>query len=185
MLRALTDRLYSASRLERLVQKNYPEDQVKLATAVTILKTKKETPVGWSLARFFQKRGNVVITDQRIIVRTNFLSLISLFWIGFLVYFVWQAYRMNTFFSAAFGVFAVPFLLQRLPFRVDVPLSEVQKVNFGTVQGTTLLCDILAVVLSSHTLQLVTAKRLPEELKDYLAASTSIEDWKATSTAGT
>lgn len=159
----MTEQLSGSSGLARKVMRRHPEDEILLATAMTMMTTRTREPVGWSLRRFFQRRGNVVVTDQRIFVESSFFSFFTLFWLGFIVYGAYLAYTER---NPIIGIFlAVAFILvwQRRPFSLEVPVGGVEEIRFGSVQGISARGDVLAIALPERTIQLVTAKKLSDE----------------------
>ena len=112
---------------------NFDGETLLLATAATVLKTASRSTVGWSPERYrrwaatllptFQRRGNVVITDKRVYIRSSFASPLTLFWIVVLVFGVahFAVYRDGTHLLLAAA--ASMFLYDRRPFDIDQPLS--------------------------------------------------------------
>ncbi|HLT45652.1 MAG TPA: hypothetical protein VK002_00360, partial [Rubricoccaceae bacterium] len=64
-MRDAADSLNASSHAGRIVERRYPDEEIKFCTAATILDAPDEQPIGWSLRRLFQRRGNVVLTDRR------------------------------------------------------------------------------------------------------------------------
>ena len=78
MLRDFTDSINSVSLARDYFRRKYPDEVVLFSSAVTILETRSTSPVGWSFKRFLQRRGNVIITGKRLLLKSNPLSLMTL-----------------------------------------------------------------------------------------------------------
>lgn len=168
MLRTTADQLNLSSRTRSVVERCYPDEQVLFTTAVTILETDQTSPIGWSLRRFAQRRGNVVITDKRLFVQSSFLSLFSIFWLGIIAYSIYEYSHTGHFFHIAIGIPAAIFIVQRRPYSRDLPFDAIRCVEFGTTRGIAARCDIMSIVLADRAIQLVTAQIVPSNLRDKL-----------------
>ena len=168
MLRTKADQLNLASRTRSLVEHRYRDEKVRFATAVTILETPVATPTGWSLRRFLQRRGNVVITDARIFVQSSFLSLLTVIWLAVIGYGIYRYSRDGHIASVMLAVVGAIFIFQRRPYSRDVPFNQIQRVEFGSVQGIAARCDIMSIMLDRRAIQLVTAQRVPDSIRERL-----------------
>lgn len=170
MLRTKADQLNLASRTRSVVERLYPDETVLFSTAATILETRHESPTGWSLHRFFQRRGNVAITDARIFMQSSFLSLLTVIWIAVIGYCVYHYFQNANVFSAVMAIVAAIFIAQRRPYSRDLPFGSIQRVHFGSVRGMAARCDIISIVVDGRAIQLVTAQLVPDKIRERLAA---------------
>ena len=165
MLRAGTDRVNFASRSRSDIERLYPQETVLLSTAVTILETPSQSPTGWSPRRFFQRRGNVTITDARIVIAANPLSPIAVLWLVVVSYGGYRLLVDADPIGAALVLVGSLFLFQRRPYRRDLPYNSIRGVIFGSVRGMAARCDIISVVIDGRAIQLVTAQSIPAEVR--------------------
>ena len=84
------------------------------------------------------------------------------------VFCIYHYLRHGDLMSVAFAALAALFVFQRRPYLRDLPFDVVQGVNFGEVRGLAVRCDKLAVVFGGGTVNLVTAQRMPDEVRDML-----------------
>jgi len=168
MLRTKADQLNLASRTRSVVEHRYPDEEVLFATAVTILETPLASPTGWSLPRFFQRRGNVVITNARIFVQSSFLSLLTVIWLAVIGYCVYGFSRNGHIVTAILAIVAAVFIFQRRPYSRDVPFSRIHRVEFGSVQGIAARCDVMSIVHDGRAIQLVAAQLVPDSIRERL-----------------
>ncbi len=166
MFRTTADQLNLASRTRSLVEHRYRDEEVRFATAVTILETPAATPTGWSLRRFLQRRGNVVITDARIFVQSNFVSLFTVIWLAVIGYVIYGYSRDGHMASILVALVSAMFIFQRRPYSRDIPLNQIHRVEFGSVQGIAARCDIMSIMLDGRAIQLVTAQRVPDCIRE-------------------
>lgn len=165
MLRQLTDTLNASKSLRRMVSTQFPEETIELSTAATILDAPGENPIGWSLRRFLQRRGNVVITDRRVFVHSSFRSPLTALWTAVLLFGVYKFASGEPWVWALGALGAGIFLFQRRPYSQNLPFAKLQGIRFGSVQGISGQGDILTFSLGDRALHLVTSKVVPEKLK--------------------
>ncbi len=170
MLHTLTDQFNFTSRTRTAVERRYPNEAILFSSAVTILETPHECPTGWSLRRFFQRRGNVVITDARIFIQASFLSLMTAFWLAVIGYCLHQCLQSADVFHITLAVGAGALVLQRRPYSRDVPFNSIERVHFGSVRGVSGRGDIVSVVVQPRVIQLVTGQFVPDEIRERLVA---------------
>ena len=168
MDRWIVEQLNGSSGTARKVKRRFPEDEVWLATAVTMLETPEREPVGWSPRRLLQRRGNAVFTDRRLFLESSFFSGFTLVWLGFMGYLGYLLIQDRSPALIGFIVVAGLLIWQRRPYSRAIDLAEVEKVALGSVQGLSARGDIFAIVLPETTIQLVTAKKLSPDLVQQL-----------------
>ncbi|PSN15693.1 hypothetical protein C7293_06085 [filamentous cyanobacterium CCT1] len=162
-----------AFQTQLVVKRQYPDETVLFSTIATILETRHKLPIGWSPRRFFQRRGNVVITDARIFIQSSFLSLITAIWIvviGCGLYFYVQNANV---FGIVMAVFAAIFIIQRRPYSRDLPFNSIRHVHFGAVRGLVGHFNIVSIVIGGRAIQLVTAQHVPNHIREQL---TTLDD---------
>lgn len=157
---------------QSVVKRQYPNEIVLFSTIATILKTRHESPIGWSLRRFFQRRGNVVITDARIFIQSSFLSLITVIWIFVIGYGLYLYVQNANIFGIVMAVFAAIFIIQRRPYSCDLPFNSIRRVHFGAVRGLVGRFNIMSIVIGGRAIQLVTAQYVPDHIRLSLAMGT-------------
>ena len=170
MLRRITDRLNVTSRTRSAVERRYPDEAVLFSTAVTVLETCRESPTGWSPRRILQRRGNVAITNARIFIQSNFISMLTAIWAAAIVYCLYQFSQTDNPIFVGVAIAAAIFIFQRRPYLRDLPTEAIQHVHFGAVRGLAARCDIVSIVVEGGAIQLVTAQRIPEEIRERLVA---------------
>ena len=168
MFRRIADLLNSAGRTLGVVRRRFPEEPILLATAATILETSEDRPTGWSFKRFLQHRGNVVFTEKRVFLQSSFVSWYTLLYVVLIGYFVRDFARSGDTFGAFIVVIAILFLLQRRPYSRDIPYRDIASVKLGKVQGMLGRGDLITLGVAGRGLQIVTAKVLPDSLKQRL-----------------
>ncbi len=170
MMRDAADNLNAASQAGQIVARLFPDEAIKLCTAATILEAPDEQPIGWSLRRLLQRRGNVVLTDRRAFIQSSFRSPLTLLWAGVLA---WAVYGLATGDRSRlpFLALAAVLLFQRRPYTRNLLYSELRLVRFGSVRGVTGRGDILVFGAPSGAIHLVTAQVVPDELRRALEAA--------------
>lgn len=158
------------SRTRSVVQQRYPDETILFSTAVTILETPNNSPTGWSLRRFLQRRGNMVVTDARVFVQSSFFSLLTIVWLAVIASTVYEFVQNGHSFNTVVAIVALIFIIQRRPYTRDLPFNAIRDVEFGSVRGMTARCDIMSIVLDGRAIQLVTAKNVPGDTRDRLLA---------------
>lgn len=169
MFRNLADILNLASRAASSVHRRYPDETILFASAATILETPTSLPTGWSLRRILQRRGNVVITDGRIVLRDSLLSLATVIFLSLGAYPVYRGIQVDRTLLIFAFVCAI-LVFQRRPYSLDVPFDNLNGVKFGSVQGITASGDILILDLGNKTIQVVPAQIVPEAVRNQLSA---------------
>jgi hypothetical protein len=164
MSRELADRLNNSNSVSRSLAAEFPDETIALCTAATILEASDDQPIGWSWKRIFQRRGSVVITDRRIVVQSSWRSPATVLLLCVFPYGVYRAFSGQPT-AAVVAVLAAILLLQRRPFRRDIPNAELRSVRFGVVQGMTAAGDILVLGTDKGALHLGIAQRLTDDLR--------------------
>lgn len=169
-MRDATDDLNASSHAGQIVARRFPGEAIKLCTAATILEAPDEQPIGWSIRRLLQRRGNVVLTDRRAFIQSSFRSPLTLFWAGVSA---WAIYGLATGDRSRlpFLALAAGLLFQRRPYTRDLPYSELRAVRFGSVRGVAGRFDILVFVARYGAIHLVTARAVTDELRLALEAA--------------
>ncbi|MGF1569902.1 MAG: hypothetical protein ACFCVD_17845 [Nodosilinea sp.] len=161
------------SRTRSVVERQYPGETVLFSTAATILETRHESPTGWSLKRFFQRRGNIVITDARIFIQSSFLSLMTVIWIVVIGCGLYLYVQNANIFAIVMAVFAAIFIIQRRPYSRNVPFNSIRHVHFGSVRGLLGRLNIMSIVINSRAIQLVPIQFVPDDIRERL---TTLDD---------
>ncbi len=164
MNRQPADHLNNSSSVARSLSAEHSGETIELCTAANILEAPDVQPIGWSLRRIFQRRGTVVVTDHRILVQSSWRSPATILWLGVFAYAVYRACTGQPV-AAGVAVLAAILLLQRRPYRRDIPYAELRSVRFGSVQGISATGDILVLGLNEGALHLVTAQSITDDLK--------------------
>jgi hypothetical protein len=159
--------LNTSWRTRRLVERRYPGEDVLVATAATILETSGSTPTGWTLRRIGQRRGSVVVTNKRVFVQSSFVSAITVLWLALIFLFGVRYWHDGRTVNLVIAFLPIVFLFQRRPYARDLSFDEIRRVEFASVQSMA-VCDLFSVALDSGAVQLVTAQRLPNAVRDVL-----------------
>jgi hypothetical protein len=165
MNRQFVDKLNASESTRRLVSARFPEEVIELSTAVTILEASDTNPIGWSFRRLLQRRGNVVITDKRVVVQSSFRSPMTVLWT---IAFLFATYEVISDISWEWILLALTaaiLVLQRRPCRRNLPFSDLKSIRFGSVRGASGHGDIIALNLGNRALHLVTSQFVPDDLK--------------------
>ena len=165
MIRQLTDKLNASESTRRLVSTRFPEEIIELSTAVTILDAPDANPIGWSLRRFLQRRGNVVITNRRVFVESSFRSPFTVLWVVVLLFAAYKLLFGPSWIWVLLALTAGIFVFQRRPYSQDLPFAELKGIRFGSVQGMAGRGDIVTLNLGAKALHLVTSQFVPGEVK--------------------
>ncbi len=105
------------------------------AAAVTFLRTSSGERAGWTPKRLFQRRGVLVITDKHLEYRSGFVSGFTAMGLGLAVYFAWQYWGAKEVMDLLLAVGGCVLVLQRLPYRLSIPLEQIESVRKMTVRG--------------------------------------------------
>ena len=165
-----------AFQTQLAVKRQYPDEIVLFSTIATILETRHESPIGWSLRRFFQRRGDVVITNSRIFIQSGFLSLITVIWICVIGYGLYLYIQNANVFGIVMAVLAAIFIIQRRPYSCDLPFNSIRRVHFGAVRGLVGRFNLMSIVIGGRAIQLVTAHHVPDHIRERL---TTLDDSRA------
>jgi hypothetical protein len=171
-----TDILNAAESTGRRFSARFPDERVELCTAATILEAPAEKPIGWSLRRFLQRRGSVVITDRRIFVQSSLWSPMTLIWFLLLIFAAQRLVSETTWTWAILATGAGIVLFQRRPYTLNIPFSDLTAIRYGSVQGVATRGDILVLSLGDWGVHLVTSKVVPDALKRRMEASVNAHD---------
>lgn len=164
MLRALTDTLYSKNAAVNWLKKKHPEEDIVFASAATILETNKATPTAWSFHRLFQRRGVLILTRNLLVLKDNFFSLFTIFWLVIFVSSLIMLFRYPGLNALVLLGLSGVFILQRLPYQQKIPLSDIQNAELNSVQGISTKGSLLTVSWRGKTINIVPAQLLDEEL---------------------
>ena len=169
MMRDAADNLNASGHAGQTVARRFPGEAIELCTAATILEAPDEQPIGWSLRRLLQRRGNVVLTDRRAFIQSSFRSPLTLLWAGVSA---WAIYGLATGDPSRwpFLVLAGVLLFQRRPYTRSILYSELRFIRFGSVQGVTGRGDIVVLGAPTGAIHIVTAQAVPAELRSQLEA---------------
>lgn len=170
MCRTVADFLYGAKRVARLAAERFPGEPALLASGATFLETRDTEPIGRSPRRYLQRRGVVVVTDRRVFCKAPWFSPAALVYLPALVVCVYGYLSSQDnallFASAVF----LALLLQRWPFEMNIiPLESIAALRLAEVSGYSMRSDLVALGLGDHAIQVVTAQRLPDDLRRFLA----------------
>jgi hypothetical protein len=167
MFNNLADRLNSTGYVVKQVQQRYPDEQVLFVSSATLLESGARA--GWSLRRLIQHRGVAVVTTQRIIGQASTISLYSLLYLMLGVMFLAGYVQSGDIVYLVFALLLLPFLVQRMPYRQDVPFTAVQKVQTGRSRGTSGSISLLAIrQTSGPTLNIILARALTPAMLEKL-----------------
>ena len=164
-LRDATDQLNMSSWTASAVRRRYPAEAQLFSTAATILETNTSVPTGWSLLRLLQQRGNVVITSDRVFIRSGFVSVLNLVWICVVTFSVNKVFNGAGLPHVLLSVVGAIFIFQRRPYLRNIPFTEIHSVQFGAVQGVAARCDIMSIDVGTHAIQLVTSQVIPDNVR--------------------
>ena len=168
MLRDATDHLNASSQATANVAERYADEEQVFATAATILESSDDSPIGWSLERCLQRRGNIVITSNRVVIASSFISLLTAVWVFVLGYGIYASVRNPGVVNAMLPILAAAFLFQRRPYFRDIPLSELRRVKFGSVRGMATRHDIIMLALTDRVVHLVPSQFVPDTVREHL-----------------
>jgi hypothetical protein len=164
-VRDTADQLNLSSRAASAVRSRYPDESLLFSSAVTILETPTATPTGWSLRRLLQRRGNVVITSERIFIQSSLVSPLTLIWLVAIAFGAYKVINGGAIPHIVLPIVGAFFIFQRRPYLRDIQVTKIQGVQFGAVQGMAARCDILSIDFGSHAIQLVTSQTVPDTVR--------------------
>jgi len=175
MIRELTDKMNASDTTRRFISAQYPEETIELSTAVTILDAPDVNPIGWSLRRFLQRRGNVVFTDRRVFVQSSFRSPFTILWAFILLFAVYKLLFRASWEYVLIALISCLLVFQRRPYSRNLSFSELRGIRFGSVRGVCGRGDIVALNLGETVLHLVTSQFIPDELKSQMESLINID----------
>jgi hypothetical protein len=168
VIREFADFLYGAGRVAAIATKRFPGEPIFLASGATVLKTKDTTPVGKSPQRYLQLRGAAVFTDRRVFCKAPWLSPALVIYLPVLAYCAYAFFTSGDAAMLLAGVLSLILLVQRRPFEVEVPLQSLTELRIAKVSGMAMRGDLVVLGLGTHGIQVVTAQRLPDDLRRFL-----------------
>jgi hypothetical protein len=170
MLRTLTDKLYSKGSAVKWFKSKNPDEEIVFSSAATILETKEATSTGWSLQRFFQHRGVVIVTRNQIALKDSLFSISTVFFSVFLIFSI-TIFLQNQDLSAFLGVvvFGI-FIVQRLPYEKQIPLKDIQKINIRELRSFTGKYSLLTIHLKDKAINIVPAQNFKQEIVDLISS---------------
>jgi hypothetical protein len=159
------DTLNRTSQTVRRVRTLHPGEDVIFAAAATILESGDRAPIGWSIRRFLQVRGNVAVTPHRIFVQSNFLSPMTALWVVVALAASVIAIVFADTISLVLAIVALVLIAQRRPFIRDIPVHMIYEVRFGSARGATGRADIMMISTAEGTLHITTSKPIPATVR--------------------
>ena len=150
------------------MRRNYPNDNIRFVSGATILESENKDQIGWSLRRIFQKRGNVVITDQRIMLKVQFLTPMSVIYLILVGLSIYAYVSFLDLISLFLGAYFLLLLMQRIPYHRQISYTEIKDAKLSTVRGITGRGSLLTLLLSDKSMNIVPAQLIPEEIFDFI-----------------
>jgi len=151
----------ATSLLVKRVRRAHPEEKVLFASAATLVYDSKVKLVGISPRRVFQHRGVLLLTDRALRFRSGFLSPLTLLWTVVVGCLLWEYVRAHDVLDLVLAIILSLLILQRLPYRLDLPLTNLRVANRATVQGLVALGHGLVISDGHRYLHFITTSRVP------------------------
>lgn len=164
MFALLIDLLNNTSGLRKKAEVQYPSERIIYSSAAVFLVAPEIPQPGFTLRRLLQQRGNVVITDRRILIGSALSSVAGAFWTLAVLFFGFGAMLSPTLVGFLFVVFAFTMLLQRRPFFRDIPRAAMAEIIPGSAGGALGNYVSLDISLADYTIQVVPSRPVPEEI---------------------
>ena len=164
MIRAITNVLNNLTFLRKSVANSYPDENVLFATSVTHLRTADAGPTGWSAKRFRQRRGIAVFTNKRLVVKSSFISPLTVVWLVLAVLMAWRWWDARAWLDLFIAVGALAFILQRRPFTYVIECEQIKSATLGSVRGIAGAFPLLTLQTEQESVNLVTADVFPAEV---------------------
>lgn len=168
--------LYSKNPAIRWLKNTNPDDELVFSSVASILETKESASVHRSFKRFFQHSGVVLITQNQLAVKNSIFFLPTVFF-GFLVFISLLTIiskDSNNLFGGVLGlaVFITPILRQCIPYKKQIPLQDIIKVELGSVRGVTGIYQLFIITLKDKTLNIVPSQTIPNEVIELISPRT-------------
>ncbi|MFQ5824147.1 MAG: hypothetical protein ACE5JB_08850 [bacterium] len=156
MIRNILEFFDSKEIVSYFFKKQFPNEIIRFISAATYFTTKEKIFTGWTFARLLQRRVVMIVSNNRIIVRSVFFSLWTIFYI------LLGAYSLNNWFfiSHRFELLIIFFicvyhLYLRRPFFRDIQISEIVHLKVAEIQGFFGKFSAITIILSGGSIQLV------------------------------
>ncbi len=143
------------------MRRTHPEENVIFASAATLVHSSRTELVGISLSRVFQHRGVLLLTDRTLRFRSGFANPLMLLWTFVVVYCLWGYISTRAILDLVCAILLGLYILQRLPYGLDLPLASLSVANRATVRGLFASGHGLVVSNGPRYLHFVTVKRVP------------------------
>ena len=174
-LRSIADHLNLASSTRSKVTCLHPSEDILFASATTILETDSNVPIGWSLRRLLQRRGNVVITSSRIFVESGSFSPLTAFWLAAIGFGIHELSNGADLLHVILIIVGALFIFQRRPYSCNIRFRDIESARPGSVHGIAMYCDIVSINFDTSTIQLVPAQLIPATVREMLASLTNLQ----------
>jgi hypothetical protein len=174
MLRNLADNLYSKNNAVKWLKNKSPEEEIVFASAATLLETKDAASVGWSLRRFFQHRGVVIMTRNQIVFKSSFLSFSAILYLVLFVLSLIMFLQSRDWDYLLVVMFTGLLVSQFLPYQKQILLKDIRKVKLGSVRGMFTTGSLLSVYVKNKVLNIVPAQLLSEDVMQVISSKKKV-----------
>jgi uncharacterized membrane protein len=170
MLRSLADNLYSKNNAVKWLKNQFPQEEIVFASAATLLETKNAASVGWSLRRFFQHRGVVIITPNQIVFKNSLLSFSGLLYLVLFLLSLIMFLESRDWDYLLGVLFAGLLVLQFLPYQKQISLKDIRTVKLERIRGIFTTGSLLSVYMKNKVFNIVPAQLLNEDVMHVISS---------------
>jgi len=170
MLRTLADFLYGTTYITHWVRHKYPGEKVFFVSAATILETRDAQPVGCSPRRYLQRRGVLVLTEQRVVLKSRFLTPTLLLLLLFVLCMMGQAVAEGAYIGLLWGLLLPLALIQRWPYERVMPWAAIKAVKLELISGLIASASMLIFVLDDRAVQVISSRIFTDEIIERVMA---------------
>jgi hypothetical protein len=164
----------NASATARVVARRYPGETIEYVAGATFIRTRDPHLMGSDWRRLFrQRRGNLVITSNRVVFSTRTVSLMTAFWVTYVALFAVAAALTQLLWLLVPAILPLPYLVQRLPYSVDAPFDEITASCVETVSGIAAPCTAIVLGHRGQFLQLVMNKPVDASVRRLLGVGSA------------
>lgn len=174
MIRELTDFLLGLSASVSKVQKEYPDDNTLFFSSATIIETKSAPAPDWkpSLRRLFQHSGAIIVTDKRIVLRTNILLFGWLAYAVIVVFLIlWFVNSSSNYFLVLPLLFSGIAMIQMFPYNKHIAKDAIDTIDSYVLMGALYDGSRISVSAQDRFLEIYTSRPVPAGILSELVSN--------------
>jgi hypothetical protein len=166
--------LYRVNSTTRWFRSEVPDEDILFASAATYGVFQSGRRMGWG------RKGVLILTRRQVFFKSVWRSLYTLMFLAAgLISFIAYAVTVDILFLIV-AILAVAATFNRLPLQRQIPLSDIQSVQIGSVRGLTLRgfreMPELDIIIGDYTLRFTLNQALTGEAKRVLGVRGEVQE---------